>query len=104
MLSARCSLVPTGGDGMGRRTAESHAFAGLSDADRETFDFPRQAAHKVRPGRFEFPRSKRTTRPSTLRATCASFPVAIETPTTSGIVDDLDLVDSAFVVVMVSRA
>jgi hypothetical protein len=56
----------------------------------------------MRPGRFELPRSKRTTRPSTLRATCPSFPTAAETPISSGMMDDLDLVDRAFVVTVLS--
>ena len=59
---------------------------------------------EMRPGRFELPRSKRTTRPSTLRATCPSFPAAPETPIPSGTMDDLDLVDVAFVVTVLSRA
>ena len=41
----------------------------------------------MRPGRFELPRSKRTTRPSTLRATCPSFPTAAESRIPSGILD-----------------
>jgi hypothetical protein len=62
------------------------------------------SAHReVRPGRFELPRSKRTTRPSTLRATCPSFPTAAETHILSGTMDDLDLVDSALVVTVLSR-
>ena len=69
---------------------------------------PRRSHHRytreMRPGRFELPRSKRTTRPSTLRAGCPSFPIATETSLPSRTMDDLDLADSAFVVTLLSRA
>ena len=38
-----------------------------------------------------------------MRATCPSFPTAAETHIPSGTMDDLDLVDSAFVVTALSR-
>ena len=57
----------------------------------------------MRPGRFELPRPVKVTRPSTLRADCSSLPIAAETPIPSGTMDDLDLVDSAFVVTVLSR-
>ena len=40
---------------------------------------PSSRYREMRPGRFELPRSKRTTRPSTLRTACPSFPTAAET-------------------------
>jgi hypothetical protein len=57
----------------------------------------------MRPGRFELPRSKRTTRPSTLRARCPFVHTAAETPISSVTMDDLNLMDSAFVVTVLSR-
>src|SRR5687768_436816 len=55
---------------------------------------PALAGSLMRPGRFELPRSKRTTRPSTLRATCSIHPNAIDRSTGSARLDDLDLVDA----------
>ena len=64
---------------------------------------PSSGDREMRPGRFELPRSKWTTRPSTLRAACPSFPTAAETHIRSGTMDDLDLADSPFVVTVLSR-
>jgi hypothetical protein len=41
---------------------------------------------------------------STLCSTCPSFPTAVETHISSGMMDDLDLVDSVFLVTVLSRA
>ena len=57
----------------------------------------------MRPGRFELPRSKRTTRPSTLRMTCPIRPNAEETHIRSARLDDLDWLDKTFVVTVLSR-
>jgi hypothetical protein len=57
---------------------------------------------KMRPGRFELPRSKRTTRPSTLRTDCTTRPLAGDLPDSSTSVDDLDRLDAAFVVTVMS--
>ena len=78
--------------GRGRRVREFGDEPDLTDWCR-----PRRCHHrgtaKMRPGRVELPRSKRTTRPSTLRATCPIRPNALDPPIWSGWLGELDLVD-----------
>jgi hypothetical protein len=98
----RLSPLPEGESGSDNRflaTLASHA-AGSVRRQR-----PRKALQirKMRPGRFALPRSKRTARPSTLRARCPFFPTAAETAISSVTMDDLNLLDSAFVVTVLSR-
>jgi hypothetical protein len=47
--------------------------------------------------------AERRARPSTLRSPCPSFPTGAETHFPSGMMDDLDPVDEAFVVTGLSR-
>ena len=56
----------------------------------------------MRPGRFELPRSKRTTRPSTLRADCTIRPLGPHPADPSTPLADLDVADAAFVVTALS--
>jgi tetratricopeptide (TPR) repeat protein len=81
------------------------------------FDDSRAYAHRAReladetfpllvdliPGRFELPRPVKVTRPSTLRTDCIIRPLAENPPVLSTAVDDLNLVDGAFVVTKLSR-
>jgi hypothetical protein len=89
--------------GVGRNSLRSIPLpSSRSDAASRVSEVPAETG-KMRPGRFELPRSKRTTRPSTLRATCPMRPHAFETPIRSARLDDLDLVDGAVVVTVLSR-
>ena len=87
MLQATCSHVPTGQGGTGSPTAKNPAFAGLSDAPREIRTPTVQTDHKA----------------LNLARDCPIRPTAVDTHIPSGIMDDLDLVDAAFVVTVLSR-
>jgi hypothetical protein len=56
----------------------------------------------MRPGRFELPRPVKVTRPSTLGLASSLYPLALDPNIWSARLDDLDLVDGAFVVTVLS--